>query len=84
MRRPAASILMLGSLLFLLSLPARADDAFANRDEALKGLSAPDPTQRAEAIARRNMVYISTLPPTGELRTTCDSTSPLASIGRGK
>jgi tetratricopeptide (TPR) repeat protein len=51
MRRPAASILMLGCLLFLLSLPARADDAFANRDEALKGLSAPDPRQRAEAIA---------------------------------
>ncbi len=30
------------------------------------------------------MVYISTLPPAGELRTICDSTSPLASIGRGK
>ena len=51
MRRLAASVLMLGSLQFLLSLPARADDAFANRDEALKALTAPDPAQRAEAIA---------------------------------
>ena len=51
MRRPAACILMLGCLLFALSLPARAGDAFASRDEALKGLNAPDPTQRAEAIA---------------------------------
>ena len=51
MRRPAASIMMVGCLLFVLSLPTRAGDAFANRDEALKGLSAPDPTQRAEAIA---------------------------------
>ena len=51
MRRPAASILMLGSLLFLLCLPARAGDAFANRDEALNGLTARDPTKRAEAIA---------------------------------
>jgi tetratricopeptide (TPR) repeat protein len=38
-------------LLFLLSLSARAGDAFVNRDEALKVLNAPDPSQRAEAIA---------------------------------
>jgi len=30
------------------------------------------------------MVYIATLPPAGELRTICDSTVPLASMGHGK
>ena len=30
------------------------------------------------------MVYIATLPPAGELRTTWASTPPLISVGRGK
>jgi len=51
MRGLAASIAALGAVLFLLSLPARAADAFANRDEALKALTHSDPAQRAEAIA---------------------------------
>ena len=51
MRRLAAFIVALGALLLLLTLPVRADDGFANRDEALKGLTHPDPAQRAEAIA---------------------------------
>jgi tetratricopeptide (TPR) repeat protein len=53
MRRLAASLSMLLSLLLLTcALPVRADDeAFATRGEALKGLTAPDPALRAEAIA---------------------------------
>src|SRR6185369_5787737 len=51
MRGLAAFIVALGAVLFLLSLPARAADAFANRDEALKALTHSDPAQRAEAIA---------------------------------
>jgi tetratricopeptide (TPR) repeat protein len=39
-------------LLLFCALPVRADDdSFANRGEALKGLTAPDPALRAEAIA---------------------------------
>lgn len=53
MRRLAASLLMLATSLLLAFAPAaKADnDAFANRDEALKGLTAAEPSQRAEAIA---------------------------------
>ena len=53
MRRLAASLLLLATSLLLLCVPAAGadDDAFANRDEALKGLTAAEPAQRAEAIA---------------------------------
>ena len=53
MRRLAPSLWILASLLVLVcALPVRADDdTFANRREALKGLTAPDPALRAEAIA---------------------------------
>ena len=53
MRRPAAFMLMLATSLLLVVAPAaRADnDAFANRAEALAGLSAAEPSRRAEAIA---------------------------------
>ena len=53
MRRLAPSLWILVSLLLLAcALPVRAgDDGFANRAEALEGLTAPDPASRAEAIA---------------------------------
>ena len=38
----------------------------------------------ADATASRNIVYIATLPPAGELRTACALTAPVASRGRGK
>ena len=53
MRRLAPSLWILVSLLALVcALPVRADDdTFANRREALTGLTAPDPALCAEAIA---------------------------------
>ncbi len=53
MRRLAASLLLLATSLLLLCVPAAgADgDAFANRDEALEGLTAAEPARRAEAVA---------------------------------
>ena len=51
MRRLAALGILVSALFFVCALPARADDDIASRGEALKGLTAPDPALRAEAIA---------------------------------
>jgi tetratricopeptide (TPR) repeat protein len=53
MRRLASFLLMFAASLFLaFASAARAgDDTFANREEALRGLTATEPAQRAEAIA---------------------------------
>ena len=53
MRRLAASLLLFAASLLLAFAPAaKADnDAFANRADALRGLTADEPSQRAEAIA---------------------------------
>ena len=50
-RLPAFLLLLAASLLLALAPAANADDTFANREEALKGLTAAEPAQRAEAIA---------------------------------
>jgi tetratricopeptide (TPR) repeat protein len=47
MRRLAASLL----ILFCATVAFAQTGAYASRDEALKGLTAPDPVQRVEAIA---------------------------------
>ena len=54
MRRLPALLLMLAASLLLALAPAApaGEDTFANREAALKGLTAPEPAQRAEAIAR--------------------------------
>jgi tetratricopeptide (TPR) repeat protein len=52
MRRFLTVLLAAASVGLLICAPVRAgDDTFANRDEALKAMTARDPVKRAEAIA---------------------------------
>jgi tetratricopeptide (TPR) repeat protein len=53
MRRLPAFLLMLAAsmLLAFATIVKAGDDSFANREEAIKGLTAAEPSRRAEAIA---------------------------------